>query len=184
MSPAHASRGGIDGGAMALLVVPCLCNNNSGVCLDKYHLGAVGCPLLAQSPSCTSNLSAVPCSRVVNNGTLMPLVAPCLCNDGNGNSAQKGSGNGALTPLIPPCSCDMTAVVAVAALTTAPWHCWLHLPHVAMTVAVACKRVAMMVSWHCQLSLARAMMTTAAVRERAATIVRRSPMVLRRVSRI
>ncbi len=53
-----------------------------------------------------SNLSAVPRSRVDNNGALAPLVAPCLCNDGDDNSTQEGSGNGALTPLIAPCWCN------------------------------------------------------------------------------
>ncbi len=41
-----------------------------------------------------------------NDGILAPLVTPCLCNDGDGNSAQEGSSNGTSTPSIAPCSCN------------------------------------------------------------------------------
>ncbi len=41
-----------------------------------------------------------------NNGALAPSAVSCLCNDGDGNSAQEGSGYGALTSLIAPCSRD------------------------------------------------------------------------------
>jgi hypothetical protein len=37
-----------------------------------------------------------------DNGALAPLITSCLCNEGNGNSAQEGSGHGASPPLITP----------------------------------------------------------------------------------
>jgi hypothetical protein len=64
-----------------------------------------------------------------------------------------------------------TVVVAVVAPTTALWHHWLYLAHVATTVATACKRVAMMAPHHCWSSPACAVTTMALGHERVAMML-------------
>ncbi len=123
MSPAHASGGGIDDGALALMVVLCLRDDNISNCPDDSAL-------VLLVPFCLHDDDEAPqiCQlSVAHDSVLVPLVAPCSCNDGKGNSAWEGSGNGASTPLIPFTCATMTMAVAVAALMTAPWHCLFYL---------------------------------------------------------
>jgi hypothetical protein len=92
------SRDGIDDGTLALLVIPRLRNAMAVWTIEPWR---------SQLPpvclTMTRRLEFVSCLLLTrdDNGASAPSVAPCSCNDGNGNSTWEGNVDGASTLLIP-----------------------------------------------------------------------------------